>query len=129
MMAAARIAPFKAKVAMTHGFRFFVRLLDSNVESSNMADLESGVEFFSMYRHRRPEYCSRQGWQPNWGQQKCAQPISDTTVHLQNMMQKLCNFARFRALATRTSSRVIYSAWPRAEQLPCLYWRANPDRR
>src|SRR5580698_8878381 len=43
MMAAAMIAALRAKVAMTHGFLFLIRLLDSKVESSNMADLEADV--------------------------------------------------------------------------------------
>jgi hypothetical protein len=40
-MAAARIAMLIVKVAITHGFRFLIRLLDSNVASSNMGGLES----------------------------------------------------------------------------------------
>jgi hypothetical protein len=39
MINAARIPMLMAKVAITQGFRFLIRLLDSNVESSNMADL------------------------------------------------------------------------------------------
>jgi len=42
------MATFNANVAMIHQLVSLIRLLDSNVASSNMADLESGVGFSTL---------------------------------------------------------------------------------
>jgi hypothetical protein len=66
-----------------------------------MADLESGVECSQYLDTGASNTVPGNGWQPNWGQQKCAQPISDETIHLQNMLRKMCIFAHFPLLNTR----------------------------
>src|ERR1700761_4596996 len=95
MIAAAMIAALRAKVATTHGFLFLSRLLDSKVESSNMADLEAGVNYSHSLDTGADQNVPSHVAVLNFRQRKRPQPISEQPYTCKTSLVKSAFVNRF----------------------------------